>query len=199
MTDPLPSDRLLGLLGGALDVGEAVFEGIADDRRAAATPCAGFDVDALAAHLVGGLTWFGTLPEGGPADPRTLPDPDLAGRPLDAPYRAAAALVRRNWTPESLTSSFALPSGPTRGAGLAEYMVVEVLGHGWDLAVASGQRCRLPEDLAEAALRLAVGLGEAALRAPGMLGPSVAVPSGAPASDRLIAFLGRDPATGTAP
>jgi len=189
------SRRWLKLLDRALRYAEGVFAGIPDDRRGDGTPCPGQSVEVLAGHLVGGLGWFGGLPGGGTKDPTATPDPDLAGWSLVEAFRAAAGTVRREWTVERLDDYFELPVGEVTGAGLTAYMVVEVLGHGWDLAVASGQAARPAEDLAEDALALARGLGEEYLRTPGMMGEPVAVPDGAPAVDRFVAFLGRTPET----
>jgi uncharacterized protein (TIGR03086 family) len=186
---------LLDVLDGSLGYADRVLAGVAERWRVARTPCPDFTVERLTSHLVGGLEWFGRLPAGGPVDPVDEPSIGLTGRPLVESYRPVADLVRRNWTAAELAQVIPMSSGPVTGAGLAAYMVVEVLGHGWDLAVATGQAARPGEPLAEAAIRIAADeIGEDMLRAPGMMGPPVTVPAGAPAMDRLVGLLGRDPA-----
>jgi hypothetical protein len=54
-------------------------------------------------------------------------------------------------------------------------------------------------DLAEAGLTVAHGLGEQVLRAAGMMADAVIVDAHAPAIDRFVAFLGRQPQSWTAP
>ncbi|SDP64473.1 TIGR03086 family protein [Klenkia soli] len=73
------------------------------------------------------------------------------------------------------------------------FYTTDVLFHTWDLATASGQDAGLDE--AECAELLA-GMQpmDEVLRQSGQYGPKVAVPDDAPAVDRLMGFLGRDPA-----
>ncbi|MBD3914032.1 TIGR03086 family metal-binding protein [Nocardioides hwasunensis] len=72
------------------------------------------------------------------------------------------------------------------------FYTADVFMHSWDLARATGQDARLDED--EAASMLA-GMQpiEQVLRDSGHYGPPVAVPDDAPAVDRLMGFVGRDP------
>lgn len=70
----------------------------------------------------------------------------------------------------------------------------EVILHGWDIAVASGQSYSCPDDLVQAAY----GFVEQTAAAnpggtPGLFGPPLQVPDGAPLLDRLIRLAGRDP------
>jgi uncharacterized protein (TIGR03086 family) len=176
-----------------------VVAGIRADQGDAATPCAELTVDRLLAHLIDGLTWYGRLPAGGPADPRTIHEPDSGPVPPADAFRAAHATIRRNWTSAHLAETYALPFGEVTGTGVTEYMIVETLGHGWDLAVATGQPITVVPDLAEAALAVARGLGEPALRGEGMMAAAVPAAAGAPAIDRFVAFLGRQPQSWTAP
>ena len=70
----------------------------------------------------------------------------------------------------------------------------EVLIHGWDLAVATGQEYRADPASAQACLEFGQGL---AVGAPEMrdemYGPVVPVPDDAPVFDRLLGQTGRDP------
>lgn len=69
----------------------------------------------------------------------------------------------------------------------------DVLMHTWDLARATGQDDRLDEE--ECATLLA-GMEplDQQLRDSGQYGPRVPVPDDAPVQDRLLGFIGRDPA-----
>lgn len=73
------------------------------------------------------------------------------------------------------------------------FYTTDVFMHAWDLGRAGGQPVALEE--AEAAALLA-GMEpiEELLRGSGQYGPRVPVPEDAPAADRLIGFIGRDPA-----
>jgi uncharacterized protein (TIGR03086 family) len=183
---------MLTLLDRCLDYADRVIAGIPDDRRTAPTPCADYDVEHLTAHLVKGTQWTADLPGGGTTDPLADPEPDLRGVALAEAFRAAAADTRAKWTGADLGRTFVMPFAEITGEGLIQYLIVELLGHGWDLAVATGQPADAGDDLAEAGLRVARDLGEV-LRSPGMMGPMVSVPAGAPAMDRFAAYLGRNP------
>lgn len=69
----------------------------------------------------------------------------------------------------------------------------DVFLHSWDLARATDQPLELEEH--ECAAMLA-GMEpiEDLMRASGQYGPRVPVPDGAPVADRLVGFIGRDPA-----
>jgi uncharacterized protein (TIGR03086 family) len=67
---------------------------------------------------------------------------------------------------------------------------LEIAVHGWDVARATGQNRRMPEDLAVRLYDVALAVvtpGERGLR----FGPAVEVPVSAPTSTRLLAHLGR--------
>jgi uncharacterized protein (TIGR03086 family) len=71
----------------------------------------------------------------------------------------------------------------------------EVLVHGWDLAVATGQPYRPDPASAEKCLAFAIEFAGSAPEArDGIYGPVVPVPDDAPVFDRLLGQTGRDPA-----
>ncbi|TNC18857.1 TIGR03086 family metal-binding protein [Amycolatopsis alkalitolerans] len=80
-----------------------------------------------------------------------------------------------------------LTTGILTGAG-----AVEVAVHGWDVAQACGDRRPIPEPLAEELLELAPFFVTGEDR-PVRFGPPRRVSPLAGASDRLLAFVGRDP------
>jgi uncharacterized protein (TIGR03086 family) len=190
---------LLTVLEDCLDWTGGVVARIGQKQRDTTTPCPGFTVDRLVAHVIDGLTWYGQLPAGGATDPRAVRGPDLQRVRYDDAFRTARAGIRRNWTPHRLTDTYVLPFGEVTGAGITEYTIVEALGHGWDLAISTGQPINVAADLAETALTLAHGLGEQTLRAPGMMAAAATVETDAPAIDRFVAFLGRPPSPRTQP
>jgi hypothetical protein len=82
---------------------------------------------------------------------------------------------------------------PTPCTGLVRTRIIEQLGHGWDLARATGQPADFPADVVERAL--AAAREQLATRPSGSgwvpFAPEVPVPGGAPAINRLAGFLGR--------
>ena len=182
--------RLLADLQAAIADTEAIIAGIPAGQWNAPTPCAGVDVRGLVNHLVAGNLYFAALITGA-----AIPDGDadlLGGEPAEAFRAAAAGLVTALGTPGVLDGMYPLPFGPVPGADLIEIRLTEHLGHGWDLARATGQPVPFPDELAERGLAVArrqVRNRPAGAHRP--FGPAVAVPAGAPAIDRLAGFLGR--------
>lgn len=76
---------------------------------------------------------------------------------------------------------------------IAQFYTGDVFLHTWDLAKATGQAVALDEDRC-AAMLAGMEPMDAVLRASGQYGPKVDVPADAPAQDRLMGFIGRDPA-----
>jgi uncharacterized protein (TIGR03086 family) len=184
---------LLELLDESLVYAAEVLAGIEPAYGDAATPCPDFTVDHLVEHLVNGLAWYAGLPAGGEADPRDVRGPDPRETGYVNALASVVADVRQNWSTRLLGEKLTLPFGTVTGAGMTQYTIIEVLAHGWDLAVATKQPNRPPEELAEQALAVAQELDEETLRSPGMMADQVPVEAGAPPMDRFVAFLGRQP------
>jgi uncharacterized protein (TIGR03086 family) len=82
---------------------------------------------------------------------------------------------------------------PAQVAGIVA--LNEVVVHGWDIAVASGQPYACEPSLLQAAYEFVQSSVAANPQgSPGLFGPPVPVPDSAPLLDRLIGLTGRDPA-----
>jgi uncharacterized protein (TIGR03086 family) len=154
----------------------------------APSPVDGWTARDVVSHLV---DWFpGFLAAGGvtlPAGPPVAQDPQAAWQHQ---ADAVQALVEQRGE-ESFTHPYA---GTHRLADAVDrFYTADVFMHSWDLARAGGQDPALDED--QAATMLA-GMQpiESVLRDSGQYGPAVPVPDDAPAVDRLMGFVGRDPA-----
>jgi uncharacterized protein (TIGR03086 family) len=79
------------------------------------------------------------------------------------------------------------------GTDLARYSLLELFGHGWDLAVATDQPSGPGDELAHAGLDPAQDIGDQALRVPGLMDQAIPVGADAPPMDRFVAYIGRDP------
>jgi hypothetical protein len=66
--------------------------------------------------------------------------------------------------------------------------LTEVLVHGADLAIATGQEALLDEHACASLLTVMVGMDFDAFRRPGMFGPALSAPADAPAHRRLLPF-----------
>ena len=180
-------------LDRALRFAEQAVTTVTDDLREAATPCPDFTVTQLVSHLTACIRWYARIPADGVCDPTALVDEDFTGRDLTAALNEAADLARTAWRPEELPRVFQAPFGEITGANMTGYMVLELLSHSLDVALATGTDLHPDDDLLAMAMEVAQGMGDA-LRRPGMMGPEVPVPAGAPLEDQFLGLLGRDPA-----
>ncbi|MFZ0324910.1 MAG: TIGR03086 family metal-binding protein [Actinomycetes bacterium] len=171
------------LLESVLDETEATLAAVRPDQAHLPTPCPDFDVARLTDHVVGWAVSFASrltdgLATGDPNDYR------VGSSPATEFHRAAQSLIRSYR--EATEESQQLPVG---------FMIMEFLTHGWDLATATGRRVTYSPDAAELALDTGRLMLKPEYRGPGMtFGAEVEVAGTAGAVDRLIAFMGRDPA-----
>jgi uncharacterized protein (TIGR03086 family) len=181
------------LLAGVLHKTGNVMAAVSPDSATRPTPCPDFDVATLVDHLAEWLTTFATSAAGTPP-----PAPEGEGpwpEPAVARFRVAAdhavAAFRAGADERALT----LMSGPVPGSMVLGMMLMEYVAHGWDLAVATGQPVPFEDAEAEAALAVGRQILSPEYRGPDKsFGLEVPVAPDAPAVDRLIGFLGRDPA-----
>lgn len=154
----------------------------------APTPVAGWRARDVPGHLVG---WFPAfLAAGGvelPAGPPVAEDPVAA-------WEHQALTVQRLLA-ERGDESFTHPHAGTHRLADAvdRFYTADVVMHTWDLARASGQEPGLGPDLC-AEMLAGMRPIEALLRDSGQYGPAVPVPEDASPQDRLMGFVGRDPA-----
>jgi uncharacterized protein (TIGR03086 family) len=182
----------LELLAGAYASTGRTIDGIRPDQLHAPTPCHDWDVHAVLAHVIGATASLA-------ATARRQPQPTLEGDPVgDDPAAAYAAVTADTYAawqePGALDGMVTLPIGvevpATVAAGISFF---DVLVHGWDLAKATGQDATLDPALAEAAIAVTAGLVTDDIRGVVGFGPAVEVAADASPTDRLVAFLGRQP------
>ena len=166
---------------------ERIVARIKADQWELPTPCDGVDVRAMVNHLVVGNLAFVTLVTGTEPPVR---DADHLGDDPFFSFRASADLLAAALrTPGVDAQTYELPFGLVPGSALAGIRITEFLGHGWDLARATGQPPVFPEQVA--ARGLAEARKQLSSRSPGPFAPEQPVPDDAPPIDRLAAFLGR--------
>ena len=172
-----------------------VVAGVRDDQLPDPTPSTGTSVGALLDHLVGLTVAFRLAAEkaplaGGPsADADHLPSDWRIRLPQQLDGLVAAWQQPSAWEGMTEIAGMRMPAGAVGVVALNEVLV-----HGWDLAVATGQEYRADPASAQACLEFAVGFAMGAPDArDAAYGPVVAVPDTAPVFDRLLGQTGRDP------
>jgi uncharacterized protein (TIGR03086 family) len=178
----------------ALDATRTTVAGVKADQWAAPTPNEGWDVRALVNHIVSGNLWAAELAAG-----RTIAevgdrlDGDVLGNdPLSAYDASAQEAAAAFEAPGALDAPCAVSYGPVPGSVYAGHRFIDVLIHGWDLAVATDQDTTLDPHLVEACLAVVEPQANL-LQGSGGYGTNVDAPAGADAQTRLLGLLGRRP------
>ena len=186
-TDPRP------LMGAAMDVAERLLLLVGPADLGAPTPCEGWDVRDLLAHLVAVTHRVAHVARGGrPADLPSTVD-TVPGGDWAAAWRAGRADLEAAWADDAvLARTVVHPAGEMPAAVAGTIYVQEFTVHAGDLATALGRTDLLDEDLARRMLDVSTRFLPAHPRGgPVPFGPVVEVPADAPAHVRLAAWLGR--------
>lgn len=172
----------------------ALVDNAAPDAWNRPSPVAEWRARDVVGHLVEWLPGF--LESGAgvvlPQGPSASDDPVAAWSHHVA---AVQALLDDPATADAVLSNPHLGEVPLDQA-IERFYTGDVFLHTWDLARATGQAADLDEDRCAAMLAGMEPMDEM-LRASGQYGPKVAVPADASAQDRLMGFIGRDPAAWT--
>jgi uncharacterized protein (TIGR03086 family) len=162
-----------------------VVQAVGDDDLHRLTPCPAYDVAALTDHLIATVAGLGAA--------AGIPSPAPRGDALDHRAQHAIGPVLAGWRRRGLTGVVFF-SGRTLPDRLAlGILSLELVVHGWDLAVALHRRLDISDAHAEQVLGLAQQTLTEESRAVAGFDPPVPVPDDAGALDRLVAFTGRDP------
>jgi len=168
-----------------------VMTAVTPDQVDAPTPCASFNVAQLIDHTIDtqrmvvealqGESFGGSGAEVDPGDQAA------------SYHRAAADAVAELHRDGALEKIVTLPFGTFSGEKLMRLAALDTFQHAWDLAAATGQETGLDARLADSLMEVAVAHMAHAPRGdePAPYGPEQTAPEGAPAADRLAAFLGR--------
>ena len=167
------------------------------------TPCAGWDLGDLLAHMTVQHRGFAAAAHGCGADlavwqPATVAEA-VAADPAGTYSAAAADVIEAFADDDALEATFALPEF---GAGAAfpgalaiGFHFVDYFVHGWDVARSIGADLQLPADVVAAVLPLALAVpdGKARTGDGAAFAPAITTAGEAPDLDRVLLYLGRSP------
>lgn len=165
-----------------------VVESVPADRWDAATPCEGWTVADVVDHVSTTQREF--------LERMELGAPDASGSgPLDA-WRGSKAAMQAALDDDAIVGrTYDGYFGPTTiGETIDTFYASDLVVHAWDIARGAGLvelEPIAPADLDRIRAQMAT-VGDA-VRSPGIYGPEVAVPDGASAQDRFLAWTGRRP------
>lgn len=190
-------------LGGTADEVARLLPAITEEDLTKPTPCPDYSVGDLLDHFVGLAGEFRRA-----ATKETI-EIARAGGPSSPPGGSSAQNLDPTWRTElpSRLSALALAwraddawEGTTMAGGvelpaavMARVAADELVMHGWDLAVATGQKFEPDPAGVQACYEFTLAAAEPGAPRDGLFGPVVEVPSDAPLLHRALGLAGRDP------
>lgn len=173
----------------------AIAVGISPDDWDLPTPCTDWDVAGLLRHLMVGERAFTTSLGGTAYDLAALGADAQTVELEDLPraYELGARLLRDAFADVDPTATYPTGIGPMRPVHVAELRTIEALVHGWDLSRAIAMPLPVDGAVAERAIAHSLALMDRIPADRSPFAPPVPVADDAPAIDRLVALLGRDP------
>ncbi|WP_197694342.1 TIGR03086 family metal-binding protein [Mycobacterium sp. 852002-40037_SCH5390672] len=197
ITDVRPFHRL------AVQASVEIVAAVTRDDLRRSTPCAGWNLLDLLAHMTAQHHGFAAAARGDGDSPTRWASDRVADAVAADPggvYTAAAADVLDAFALDGvLDAPFALPEiGPGAtfpGAMAIGFHFVDYVAHGWDVARSIGAPFSLPGDVVAAVLPLVFAVPDGEYRSTdgAPFGPAIAAPDGAADLDRVLSHLGRSP------
>ncbi len=193
ITDPRPDFER------ATDIAAGVLARVGPEDLRRPTPCDAYDVGQLAGHLVSVQRKVAAVARG--EDPLDIPlvAPGLEPDGFAPAWADATADQRAVWSDDGLLGRVLdLGWAHLPGAVALAIWVSEVTVHTWDLATALGIGVDWDQGLTERSLLgMRVGLPAEPRGDDVPFDPPVPVADDAPAIERLVAWVGRNPRSGT--
>jgi uncharacterized protein (TIGR03086 family) len=176
----------------ALDATGRIVSAISATQWDDPTPCEEWDVRALTNHLVSGNLWAAELASGKTIDDvGEALDGDLLGNDPSAAYNSSALAAAAAFeAPGALEQPCAVSYGPVPGSVYAGHRILDVVIHGWDLAVATNQDTTIDPSLVSACWEI-VEPQLGALQASGAFGQASGDVDAADEQTKLLDSLGR--------
>jgi len=183
-------------LGPAAQAMTELLSGVRDDQLAQPTPCAEYTLGDLIDHVSGLSAGFALAAAKDPAVSEGGGSGDASRLGADWRPRIAGELDRlvQAWRdPEAWTGMTRIAGLDLPGEVAGRIALNELVVHGWDVAMASGQPFTADPAQLEPCLRF-LEASAAQNDGNGPFGRPVPVPEDAPQIDRLIGLSGRNPA-----
>jgi uncharacterized protein (TIGR03086 family) len=184
-------DSRIDILDHMFTKTKTVLRSVASDQHGRVTPCGDFDVAALLNHIAVWVQVFDSSVNDAP-----LPfDPMAHTVTADwaDTFAASSARIIEGLRTNGFDRPMTMTSSPLPGEFVVNMLLMEYIGHGWDLCQATGQASPYSDHEADAALIGAQAILQPQYRGTGMFEAEVSVPDDAAPMDRFVAFLGRDP------
>jgi uncharacterized protein (TIGR03086 family) len=167
----------------SLAIAQRVLRQVGPDELPNSTPCHEFNVAQVVEHLAGSVVGIGGQ-AGAKLSPTLTDNPEVDIADLAQPALEA-------WADRGLGGTVDVGVGEMPAANVVGILAVEFLVHGWDIAMATGQKLEVNDQLAAYVLSLSRRVVDPKLRDKVGFDPEIQPEPGASALDQLIAFTGR--------
>jgi len=180
-----------------LDFFTGVVERIRPDEWQQPSPCAEWRALDVLGHVGAATSMGATILRGEPMH-MSWPEPPgdtVSGDPATW-WAQQAESARRALAAADLDAVIESPQGPRPVREGLAFPAVDLFVHAWDLARSSESvdEVTLPDEAIDFAYAMTESVPEEMLRSPKTFGPAVTPPAEADRSQRLLAWMGRDPA-----
>ncbi|MFG2793762.1 TIGR03086 family metal-binding protein [Streptomyces sp. NPDC048419] len=161
------------------------------------TPCAGWNLRRLVAHMTAQHHGFAAAAHGAGLEAAHWQEPQDMSEPARVHRVAATAVLAAFAEPASTEREFALPElgGSFPGRQAVRFHFIDYVVHAWDVAAALGTGLELSDDVLDAALATArLVPTDPARRGPGnAFAPALDVSAGSNPLEETLRLLGREP------
>jgi uncharacterized protein (TIGR03086 family) len=191
-------------LGRVAEQVAQLLPGIDEAHLESSTPCPDYTVGAILDHflgLAGEFTRAATKETVSLAESGTAPNTPggSTAEGLDPQWRTVLderlQALAEAWRDPGAWDGMTMAGGVELPAPIAARVAAdELVMHGWDLAVATGQPFAPDAAALQACYEFTVAAAEPGAPRDGLFGPIIAVPDDAPLFDRALGLAGRDPA-----
>ncbi|MFH8990983.1 TIGR03086 family metal-binding protein [Streptomyces sp. NPDC017940] len=168
-----------------------------DDDWQRDTPCVGWDLRKLVAHMAAQHRGFTAAAHGAGQEAAHWREPEDVSEPARVHREAATEVLDAFAEPGVTEREFVLPDLGRTFPGLQAiaFHFIDYVVHAWDVAVTLGVDLRLSDEVRGAALVVArLVPADPEYRAPGSaFGPALAVPDGSAPLEEALRLLGRSP------
>ncbi len=170
---------------------KSVIAQLTSDHRYMSTPCTEWNVHEVIEHACQGSHMIAGALQG-QAPPENADEIDLLADGPASGWANAHAALSAAATPEILSATHQLPFGEMPGEAAMSVIVADVLVHAWDVAAGAGVEFDVSDEMAEWALATWKQVVPPEGRQGGFA-DVIPVTDDAPALDRLLGYVGRQP------
>jgi uncharacterized protein (TIGR03086 family) len=169
---------------------DAVIQRVPDDRWDADSPCEGWSAKDVVAHACGVMEAVAAMARTGEVAMPT--SPDAGDDPVGLWNRTRDDVLEALDHPDVLGRVGNYWFGESTIDDILAFGVWDPLGHSWDVARAVGLDPHASDDVAEASIAV-ISASADMIRSMGLMRDPVEVPADAPAFERFLGLIGRDP------